>query len=163
MQQGDLSQDPAHVEFTKEHPKHHHFSLQIQGIFFDLVISSVSTYNSTCQDLCIKIQKHNTPLHTLLPPGREWANKHMPDGSRIAQCTTGRHSVIAETNTTYSKSRKCVQSSHFLVLCVCMLLSTMESWSITRSTRAIKQKTVTFPRFYMGGCRGRKVDQKQGL
>lgn len=138
MQQGDLSQDPAHVELTKEHPEHHHFSLQVQGIFFDLVISSVNTYNSVCQYLCIKIQKHNTPLHTLLPLGREWMNKHMPDGSHIAKCTTGSHSVIAETNTAYSKSRKSLQSRHFLVLCVCIPLSAMESRSITRSTHAIK-------------------------
>lgn len=71
MQQGDLSQDPARVELTKEHPKHYHFSLEVKGIFFDLVVSSISTYNSTCQYPCIKIQKHNTLLHTLLPLGRE--------------------------------------------------------------------------------------------
>lgn len=86
----------------------------------------------------------------------------MPDGSRIAQCTTGRHSIIAETNTTYSKSRKSLQNSHFLVLCMFTPLSTVESWSIIRSTHAIKQRTVTFPRFYVGRCRGWKMDQKQG-
>jgi len=71
MQQGDLSQDPAHIDLIKEHPKRDHFSHKVQGIFFDLVVSSISTYNSTCQYLCIKIQKHNTPLHTVLPSGRE--------------------------------------------------------------------------------------------
>lgn len=121
MQQEDLVQELEYAELTKEHSKHHRFSFPMQGMYFDLVISSVST----CQYLCMKIQKHNTPLHTLLPLGRQWANKHMPDGSCIAQYTTGRHSVIAETNTTHSKSRRTLQSSPFLVLCIHIPLSTM--------------------------------------
>lgn len=130
MHQGDIPQNPERMELTKEHPKHHYFSLQVQGMFFDLVISSMSTHNSMGQHLCIKIQKHNTPLHTLLPTGREWVNKHMPDGSCTAQCTTGRHSVIAET--THSKSRKSLQSTQFLVLCVCIPCSTMvHSYGLT--------------------------------
>lgn len=100
MQQGDLVQELTHAELTKERSKYHHFSFPVQGMYFDLVISSIST----CQYLCMKIQKHNTPLHTLLPLGRQWVNKHMPDGSCIAQCTTGRHSVAAETNTAHRKS-----------------------------------------------------------
>lgn len=67
MQQGDLVQELAHVELAKEHSKYHHFSFPVQGVYFDLVISSAST----CQYLCMRIQKHNTPLRTLLPLGRQ--------------------------------------------------------------------------------------------
>lgn len=145
MQQGDLVQELTHAELTKERSKYHHFSFPVQGMYFDLVISSIST----CQYLCMKIQKHNTPLHTLLPLGRQWVNKHMPDGSCIAQCTTGRHSVTAETNTAHRKSRKSLQSSSFLVLCGHIPLSTTDSWSSTRSIHIFKQRTVAYPRFYM--------------
>lgn len=67
MQQGDLVQELTHAELTKERSKYHHFSFSVQGMYFDLVISSIST----CQYLRMKIQKHNTPLHTLLPLGRQ--------------------------------------------------------------------------------------------